>query len=151
LPIIHKYRKDFFIDKVERDVTPSVPLGEELYDVVSQYEGIVFGIQSGKQKFHGFGVTINWVKQSIFFLELPHWNNNLLFHNLDVMYIEKNMFENIFNMVMDVKGKKKDNMITRIDIYLLCHCKNIELVYDGSRVAKPKVSFALNKNAHLLV
>jgi hypothetical protein len=67
------------------------------------------------------------------------------------MYIEKNMFENIFNMVMDVKGKTKDNMIARIDIYLLCHCKNIELIYDGSRVAKPKVSFALNKNAQLLV
>jgi hypothetical protein len=150
LPINHKYRKDFFIDKVERDVTPSVPLGEELYDVVSQYEGIVFGIQFGKQKFHGFGVTINWIKQ-ICFLELSHWNNNLLLYNLDVMYIEMNMFENIFNMVMDVKEKTKDNMIARIDIYLLCHCKNIELVYDESRVAKPKVSFALNKNAQLLV
>jgi len=53
--------------------------------------------------------------------------------------------------MMDVKRKTKDNMITRIDIYLLCHCKNIELVYDRSRVAKPKVSFALNKNAQLLV
>jgi hypothetical protein len=67
LPINHKYRKDFFIDKVERDVTPSVPLGEELYDVVSQYKGIVFGIQFGKHKFHGFGVTINWIKQICFF------------------------------------------------------------------------------------
>ena len=150
MPINHKYRKDFFIYKVERDVTPSVPLGEELYDVVSQYEGIVFGIQFGKQKFHGFGVTINWIKQ-ICFLELSHWNNNLLLYNLDVIYIEMNMFENIFNMVMDVKEKTKDNMIARIDIYLLCHCKNIELVYDESRVAKPKVSFALNKNAQLLV
>jgi hypothetical protein len=26
---------------------------------------------------------------------------------MDVMHIKKNMFENIFNMVMDVKGKKK--------------------------------------------
>jgi hypothetical protein len=32
-------------------------------------------------------------KRSIF-LELPHWNTNLLRHNLDVMHIEKNMFEN---------------------------------------------------------
>jgi len=64
---ITSIEKTFLIEKVEREVTPSVPLGEELYDVVSQYEGIVFGIQSGKQKFHGFGVTINWVKQSIFF------------------------------------------------------------------------------------
>lgn len=36
-------------------------------------------------------------------------NINLLRHNLDVMYIEKNFFNNIFNVVMNVKGKKKDN------------------------------------------
>jgi hypothetical protein len=35
---------------------------------------------------------------------------------MDVMHIKKNMFENIFNMVMDVKGKKKDNMKARMDI-----------------------------------
>ena len=40
--------KTFFIGKVERDVTPSVPLGEELDDVISQYKGIIFGFQSGK-------------------------------------------------------------------------------------------------------
>jgi hypothetical protein len=42
------------------------------------------------------------------------------------MHIEKNMFENIFNTVMDVKGKIKDNIKARIDIALICHRKNIE-------------------------
>jgi len=42
------------------------------------------------------------------------------------------MFENIFNMVMDVKEKTKDNMKAIMDILLFCHCKNMELVYDGS-------------------
>jgi hypothetical protein len=49
LPTNHKYRKskrDFFVDIVERDVVPLVLSGEELYDVVSQYEGIVFDFQS---------------------------------------------------------------------------------------------------------
>jgi hypothetical protein len=32
--------------------------GEELHDVVSEYGDIVFGLQSGKQKFLGFGLTI---------------------------------------------------------------------------------------------
>ena len=35
---------------------------EELHDVVSEYGDIVFGLQSGKQKFPGFGLTHNWVK-----------------------------------------------------------------------------------------
>jgi hypothetical protein len=34
------------------------------------------------------------------------------------MHIEKNMFENIFNTVMDMKGKTKDNIKARMDIAL---------------------------------
>jgi len=62
------------------------------------------------------------------------------------MHIEKNVFENIFNIVMDVKGKTKDNIKVTMDIALLCNCKNMELVFDGSRVAKPRASFLLEKN-----
>jgi len=58
------------------------------------------------------------------------------------MYIEKNMLENTFNMMMNVKGKKKDNMKARMNIPLLCHHKNMDLVYNGSRVAKLKASFS---------
>jgi len=110
----------------------------------------VFGLQSGKQKFSGFGLTYNWLKRSIFW-ELSYWKTNLLRHNLNVMHIEKNMFENIFNTVMDVKGKTKDNIKARLDMALYCNLKNIELVYDESRVAKLRASFVLEKNAQLLV
>jgi len=67
------------------------------------------------------------------------------------MHIEKNMFENIFNIVMDVKGKTKDNIKARLDIALFCNRQNMELVCDGSLVAKPRASFVLEKNAQLLV
>jgi hypothetical protein len=67
------------------------------------------------------------------------------------MCIEKNMFENIFNTVMDVKGKTKDNIKARLDVALFYNRKNMELVCDDSRVAKPRASFVLEKNAQLLV
>jgi hypothetical protein len=67
------------------------------------------------------------------------------------MHIEKNVFENIFNIVMDVKGKTKDNINARLDIALFCNRTNMELVYDGSRVVKPRASFVLEKNSQLLV
>jgi hypothetical protein len=67
------------------------------------------------------------------------------------MHIEKNMFENIFNTVMDVKGKTKDNIKARLDLALFYNRKNMELVCDGSRVAKLRASFMLEKNAQLLV
>jgi len=153
LPTNHKYRKnrnDFFVHRVVKDVAPPHLSGEELHDVVSQYDDIVFGCQSGKQKFLGFGLAHNWVKWSIFW-ELPFWKTNLLRHNLDVIYIEKNVFENIFNTIMDVKGKTNDNIKARLDLALFCNPKNMELIFDGSRVAKPRASFMLEKNAQLLV
>jgi hypothetical protein len=62
LPINNKYKKNknyFFVGRIERDVILPVLLGEELYDVVSQYNDIVFDFQFGKQKFSGFSVTHN--------------------------------------------------------------------------------------------
>jgi len=110
----------------------------------------MFGFQSGKQKFPSFGLTHIWVKRSIFW-EVLYWKTNLLHHNLDVKHIEKNVFENIFNTVMDVKGKTKDNIKAKLNIALFCILENMELVFDGSRVAKPIASFLLEKNAQLLV
>ena len=62
------------------------------------------------------------------------------------MYIEKNVFENIFNIVMDVKGKTKNNIKARLDLAFFYNRKNMELVYEESRVAKPRASFVLEKN-----
>jgi hypothetical protein len=62
LPMNHKYRKninDFFFEKVEIDVALSLLSGEELYEVVSAYDDIVFRFQSDKHKFHGFGLIYN--------------------------------------------------------------------------------------------
>jgi hypothetical protein len=66
------------------------------------------------------------------------------------MHIEKNVFENIFNTFIDVKGKTKDNIKARLDISLFCNCKNMELVFYGSRATKPRARFVLEKNAQLL-
>ena len=64
LPLNHRFRKnikDFFVGRVEKDASPRLS-GEELHHVVSEYGDIVFGLQSGKKKFPGFGLTPNWVK-----------------------------------------------------------------------------------------
>ncbi|KAL0333127.1 UNVERIFIED_CONTAM: hypothetical protein Scaly_2214200 [Sesamum calycinum] len=63
---------------------------------------------------------------------------------LDVVYIEKNVFDNIFNTVMDIKGKTKDNLNPRKNL------KNIynrpELEVDKCRPnAMPKAAYTLTK------
>ena len=135
----HKYkrnRNDFFIGKAEKDVATSRFSSEELHDVVSEYDDIVFGFQSCKQKFHGLCLTHNWVKRSIFW-ELSYWKTNLLRHNLDIMHIEKNVFENIFNTVMNVKGKTKDNIKTRMDITLFVTVKICSWFLMGHKLQNP--------------
>jgi hypothetical protein len=52
---------------------------------------------------------------------------------------------------MDVKGKTKNNINARMNISLFCHCKNMELIYDESWVAKSKANFVLGKITQLLV
>jgi hypothetical protein len=63
---IKRIKKKFFVGRIKIDIAPPVLSGEELYDMVSQYDDIVFGFQFGKKKFLDFNVTHNCVKQSIF-------------------------------------------------------------------------------------
>lgn len=56
-----------------------------------------------------------WRKRSIFF-ELPYWKYIGIRHNLDVMHIEKNVFDNLVNTILDDKTKSKDNLSARKDL-----------------------------------
>jgi len=56
-----------------------------------------------------------WNKRSIFF-ELEYWKDNMMHHNLDTMHIEKNVFDNIFWTLLNVDGKGKDNLKSRLDL-----------------------------------
>jgi hypothetical protein len=52
------------------------------------------------------------------------------------MYNEKNMFDNVFNTMIDVNGKTKDNVKTRYDV-----CRYWEVCIDPidqKKEAKPK-------------
>jgi hypothetical protein len=47
------------------------------------------------------------------------------------MHIKNNVFENIFNTIIDIKGKTKDNIKARMNISLFYDHQNIELFNDG--------------------
>jgi len=54
-------------------------------------------------------------RKSIFF-RLPYWKDNVLRQNLDVMHIKKNVMDNIFGTILDIKGKMKDNLAAWLDL-----------------------------------
>ena len=69
--------------------------------------------------------SCGWKKRSIFW-DLPYWKSLLIRHNLDVMHIEKNVFENVINTVMNVEGRTKDNAKARDDVKLYCRRPELE-------------------------
>jgi hypothetical protein len=66
---------------------------------------------------------------------------------LDVIHVEKNVFNNISNTIINVKRKTKDNMKARMNLDLYYGKRNMKFVNDRLRVAKPKTTFVLNNDA----
>ena len=53
------------------------------------------------------------------------------------------MFDNVFNTVMNVKGKTKDNPKARMDLKLICKRPELELKEYNGKVLKPKAKYVL--------
>jgi hypothetical protein len=71
-------------------------------DILQQLDGIAFGDENAgkkKRKKRKTGARssndVVWSKKCIFF-RLPYWKDNLLWHNLEVMHVEKNMSRTIY-------------------------------------------------------
>ncbi|KAJ7949303.1 Transposon protein, putative, CACTA, En/Spm sub-class [Quillaja saponaria] len=61
------------------------------------------------------------------------------------MHIEKNVFDNVFNTVMNMKGKTKDNPNARMDLKLFCKRPELELKECNGKLITPKASYSLSK------
>ncbi|GJX25674.1 transposon, En/Spm-like protein [Tanacetum coccineum] len=119
--------------------------GDEIWEQIRYlptiYEGKPY--RPGNKKIDGFGVTHNWVKRSIFW-ELPYWHTLLIRHNLDLMHIEKNFFENLFHTIMGTL-KTKDNVKARKDIEIYCDRPELHIFKVRNKDMKPKASYTLSK------
>jgi hypothetical protein len=49
-------------------------------------------------------------KQSIVFMYLPYWKNLETCHNIDLMHVTKNVFDNIIGTLLDMPRKMKDRL-----------------------------------------
>ncbi|XP_060200677.1 uncharacterized protein LOC132628944 [Lycium barbarum] len=120
----HKFRlmRHRFDGNVEERTPPKKFSGSDILQQV-KYISVTFGRQTelnGKRKRNGIGsvgegATQQRRKKSIFF-DLPYWEFNSLRHNLDVMHIEKNVFDNIIYSLLNDKEKSKDHVKARRDL-----------------------------------
>nr|XP_033516354.1 uncharacterized protein LOC117280718 isoform X2 [Nicotiana tomentosiformis] len=141
LPMDHEFRRNtsaFMNNQTDFEEPPSPLSPEEIRNRVRFLPKVIESPMSNK--IPGYGVTHNWTKQSIFW-KLPYWKHNLLRHNLVVMHIEKNFFDNLFNTIMDVNNKAKDNLKARMHLKEYCRRSKLYLTYLNNKIQKPKDSY----------
>ncbi|XP_065853519.1 uncharacterized protein [Euphorbia lathyris] len=109
----HKWRVDKrrFNGDIEVGNMPTELSGMDIVELLHEFKN-VFGKQKKKPQPNS---KCPWKKKSILF-ELPYWIHNLSRHNLDVMHIEKNVFDNILGTLLSIAGKSKDHLNARLDL-----------------------------------
>jgi len=105
----HPYRRwKLIFNRCEEDkIAPPPLISECVYNLVCQIE-VIFGKTQKKNIFKNI-----WKKKSIFF-ELPYWSKLNVRNCINVMYIEKNVYDNIIDTLLNIKGKTKDEMHVKI-------------------------------------
>lgn len=107
----HRYRNMplAFNGEVEERCAPPVLLGEDIFKKV-EYLNIEFGKAFAKDV-----PTKGWKKRSILF-ELSYCMDLYVRHFIDLMHVQKNVFEILIGTSFGVQGKSKDGVSARMDM-----------------------------------
>ncbi|XP_027186340.1 uncharacterized protein [Cicer arietinum] len=136
LPNDHLFRRNkdaFYKNRIEKLEPPPRLIGQEIWQRVHMNPMIIDNDE------------IQILTKLSIFWDLPYWSTNLIRHNLDVMHIEKNVPDYVFNIVMDIKGKTKDNIKARMDLKEYCKRKDLEIhEQSNGRIIKPKANYTFS-------
>ncbi|CAN6704449.1 unnamed protein product [Malus baccata var. baccata] len=96
----------------ETRLRPGEWSGDKILDQLNSLEFGHFDIGVNKPR---PTTHLNWTHKSMLF-ELPYWSKLKLRHNLNVMHIEKNVFDTLVGTIIDIEGKTKDTIEARLDL-----------------------------------
>jgi len=145
LEINHPYRRNkcFFDNTKEERIAPHALSGEDVLVQLNTSSQRTVNDNTRKRK-RDTERYDNWKKKSIFF-ELPYWKTLLLRHNLDVMYIEKNISESVLGTLLDIEGKTKDTLKSRLDLQEMKIKKSLHPIKSGDKYILPPASYTMSK------
>ncbi|KAK1613857.1 hypothetical protein QYE76_019374, partial [Lolium multiflorum] len=113
LPLDHHWRKSKgFNGNTEPRDPPAEFTKEELKQQLDKVKDVRPGKNQKKRK-REEGQC--WDRRSILW-DLPYWADLKLRYNLDVMHIEKNICDNLLGTFMNIDGKSKDTLNSRLDL-----------------------------------
>jgi hypothetical protein len=86
-------------------------------------------------------------KKSIFFEYLPYWKEFDVRHAIDGMQVQKNVFESIIGTLLNIKGKTKEGLNSRVDLVNLGIKKELHpVLQENGKYHLPAASYNLNVN-----
>ncbi|XP_057775267.1 uncharacterized protein LOC130994246 [Salvia miltiorrhiza] len=147
LPANHAFRRNKKAFRRNKTITVGPPVARSGEDIFNQIQAL--GLIKVTEDYDDTNKNASnrsgtgWKKMRIFW-DLPYWKDLLIRYNLDVMHIEKNVFDNVFNIVLNVLGKTKDTIKSREELNL--YCTRPELNRNESSGKYPKASYTLDKN-----
>ena len=124
LSVKHKYRKlkDYFDNTQEKYSAPIKRSGKLVFDMVKNIK-VVFGkkTEEGKKRNRTVPPLIGmpFKKESIFYKYLPYWKDLKVQHAIDGIHLKKNVFDSTIGMLLDMPGKTKDGIKSRLDLVAL--------------------------------
>ncbi|CAM8909852.1 unnamed protein product [Rhodiola kirilowii] len=135
-----RYAATKFNGEVELSDAPPSLTGQEILSSVLSHE---YPILSLHPDFKPSGVKekLCWTHLSIFY-DLPYWSTLAQPYSLDVMHIEKNVFDNIIGTILGLQGKTKDDVKAHEGLEKLGIRRELWLKRKGSTSRKDKVSQA---------
>jgi hypothetical protein len=79
--------------------------------------------------------------------DLPYWEDLKLRHNLNVMHIKKNICDNLLGTFLNIEGKTKDTINSRLDLEDMGIREDLHLqpVDDGESYEMPEAWYTMSK------
>ncbi|CAL8084900.1 unnamed protein product [Prunus armeniaca] len=144
LPWDHEWReKDKEFDgNTERRLRPREWSGDEILDQLNRLDFALFGktVSCIRPSTH-----MNWTHKPMFF-ELPYWSKLKLRHNLDVMHVEKNVFDTLVGTILDIEGKTKDTIKARLDLERMGIRRGLWMNRDNDKARRDLAFFSMKPN-----
>lgn len=85
------------------------------------------------------------MEEEVNFFELPYWKSLYVRHFLDVMHIEKNVFDNVIGTLLNIQGNSKYGLKVREDMVNMGMRTELGPVKKGRRTYLPPAVYTISR------
>jgi len=77
--------------------------------------------------------------------DLPYWFDLDVKHCIDVMHVEKNVYDGVIGTLLNIQDKTKDGLNTRQDLVEMGIRDELHPRYDGNKIYLPPACHTLSR------